>query len=122
MLTVCFSQLGLKVTFEFAGAEIDRSNEGGGPCQLRIKGGIYQRIGPLLPVEGVQPKFAQLYICDNELENRQAIFSNLDPNILTSLQHTLHNCNPYIQHFKNFASRADADDMELRLLESGKSA
>ncbi len=86
---------------------------------MRIRGGIYHLIGPLLPYEGRAPGFAQLYICDNELEARHAVFRGLDPVILASLQHTLHSSNPYIKEFKAFARREDAADLELRLLQNG---
>lgn len=47
-------------------------NRGGGPYVYKIKGGNYHKIGSLLPENGEEPKFAQLYIYDieNEIQNR----------------------------------------------------
>jgi hypothetical protein len=33
---------------------------------FHIKGALYHRIGSLLPAEGEQPKFAQIYIADSD--------------------------------------------------------
>lgn len=55
------------------GGKIDHSiNCGGAPPIFRINGQNFHSIGSLLPTEGSQPKFAQLYIhdTDNEINNR----------------------------------------------------
>lgn len=51
------------------------------------------------------PKFAQIYIYDteNELNNRLNIFKDLNPDILKRLQLMMHDCSPYIRHYKQFA-------------------
>ncbi|KAK9822437.1 hypothetical protein WJX74_008545 [Apatococcus lobatus] len=61
-----------------AGINIDQTYARG-VSNLRIQGGVYHRIGSLLPSDGDAPKFAQLYIHDGgdsvaELDRRLAIF------------------------------------------------
>ena len=59
------------------GAKIDNSvNTGRGPYTFRITGQNYHRIGSLLPTDGTQPKYAQLYFFDtgNEVKNRMGAF------------------------------------------------
>ncbi|KAL3643547.1 hypothetical protein CASFOL_014362 [Castilleja foliolosa] len=59
--------------FTSMGGKIDNSlNQGNGPPVFKLQGQNYHRIGSLLPIEGEQPKFAQLYIHDttNEISNR----------------------------------------------------
>ncbi|KAL3629794.1 hypothetical protein CASFOL_027016 [Castilleja foliolosa] len=60
-------------SFTSMGGKIDNSmNKGNGPPVFKLQGQNYHRIGSLLPIEGEQPKFAQLYIHDttNEISNR----------------------------------------------------
>ncbi|XP_019195820.1 PREDICTED: uncharacterized protein LOC109189662 [Ipomoea nil] len=55
------------------GGKIDRNvNKNGGPPIFRINGQNFHYIGSLLPVDGMKPHFAQLYIYDtnNEMDNR----------------------------------------------------
>lgn len=55
------------------GAKIDTSvNSGGSPPTFRINGHNYHLIGSLLPLDGNEPKFAQLYTHDtkHEISNR----------------------------------------------------
>ncbi|KAL3620039.1 hypothetical protein CASFOL_034951 [Castilleja foliolosa] len=59
--------------FTSMGGKIDRSiNRGNAPPVFKMHGQNYHYIGGLLPTEGQQPKFAQLYIYDtsNEVSNR----------------------------------------------------
>ncbi|GJZ40062.1 reverse transcriptase domain-containing protein, partial [Tanacetum coccineum] len=65
--------------FTSFGANIDHSiNTGRGPYTFRINGQSYHRIGSLLSVDGVQPRYAQLYFFDteNEIRNRMSAFVN----------------------------------------------
>ncbi|XP_021979960.1 uncharacterized protein LOC110876088 [Helianthus annuus] len=64
--------------FTSMGGKVDPTvNRGNGPFCYRISGENYHSIGSLLPENGDQPKFCQLYIFDteNELSNRQSVFS-----------------------------------------------
>jgi hypothetical protein len=61
--------------FTSMGATIDKTkNDGNAPPVFVLNGENYHQIGSLLPKDGDQPKFAQLYIydTDNELSNRMA--------------------------------------------------
>ncbi|KAL6552444.1 hypothetical protein OROHE_007808 [Orobanche hederae] len=80
--------------FTSFGARIDHSiNTGRGLNTFRINGQNYHRIGSLLPKQGAQPRYAQLYFFDtqNEVRNRMSAFidkeagEGVDENIVTSL-------------------------------------
>ncbi|XP_021985085.1 uncharacterized protein LOC110880993 [Helianthus annuus] len=61
------------------GGKVDsKIHRGNAPYVYRISGENYHTLGSLLPKEGGEPKFAQLYIydTDNEVCNRKTIFSN----------------------------------------------
>lgn len=61
-------------SFTSMGGKVDNAlNKGRGPYVYRIQGQNYHRLGSLMPPEGNQPKFGQLYIYDteNEVANRQ---------------------------------------------------
>ncbi|GKB44480.1 hypothetical protein Tco_0889422 [Tanacetum coccineum] len=67
--------------FTSFGAKIDHSiNTGRPPYTFRINGQNYHRMGSLLPKEGVQVKFAQLYFfyTQNEVRNRTGAFIDKD--------------------------------------------
>lgn len=91
-------------SFTSMGANIDRAmNDGRGPPVFKICGQVHHRIGSLLPPEGVEPKFIQLYVYDtsNEVRNRLQSLphdnrsrSDLDPGIVESLVHMLDEHNP----------------------------
>ncbi|GES88499.1 uncharacterized protein LOC112012066 [Rhizophagus clarus] len=84
------------------GASID-TIPGQGISNFRIHGQVYHLIGSLLPEEGQQPAFAQLYIYDSEHENehRNNVIQELDNEILQNLLKMLDECNPYIQNFRH---------------------
>lgn len=94
-----------------AGINIDQTYARG-VSNLRIQGGVYHRIGSLLPSDGDAPKFAQLYIHDGgnsvaELDRRLAIF-NTDPahrETVSQLQSMLHAHNPYVHQFRVAGAR-----------------
>lgn len=74
---------------------------GQGISDFRIHGQVYHRISSLLPEDGLQPAFAQLYIYDTEHENanRHNVMSDLNDGILHNLLIMLDECNPYIRNF-----------------------
>jgi len=84
------------------GANIE-TFQGQGISNFRIHGQVYHWIGSLLPEEGHQPAFAQLYIYDSEheIENRYNVMQELDEEILQNLLNMLDECNPYIQNFRH---------------------
>jgi len=84
------------------GANIDVI-PGQGISDFRIHGQVYHLISSLLPEEGLQPAFAQLYIYDSEHENshRHNIMPDLNDVILRNLLNMLDECNPYIHNFRH---------------------
>ncbi|GJT95898.1 helicase [Tanacetum coccineum] len=65
--------------FTSFGARIDHSiNTDSAPYTFRINGQNYHRIGSLLPKEGIQPRYVQLYFFDteNEVQNRMSAFTD----------------------------------------------
>lgn len=59
--------------FTSMGGKVDKSvNNGSAPPVFRINGQNFHLIGSLLPTDGCQPRFAQLYIhdTDHEINNR----------------------------------------------------
>ena len=75
---------------------------GQGPYSLRIHGAMYHKMGALVPREGQQPSYAQLYIYDDQAAlaactNRN---SNLDPFLMGELQQMLIANNPFVPLYK----------------------
>ncbi|KAL4436594.1 hypothetical protein ABPG75_003733 [Micractinium tetrahymenae] len=71
---------------------------------VRMHGRMYHRIGPLLPAEGQERRFAQLWIYDATYDGaaaanaRSAVFNgSLDVGVLTALQRMLEESNPLVQ-------------------------
>jgi hypothetical protein len=71
----------------------------------------------LLPDEGQNPVFAQLYIYDTDHENsnRLCVIRDLNANILQNLQDMLDTYNPYIQNFRQVRDllRDDGESAEI---------
>jgi len=90
------------------GGAIDHSiTDGHGPCSFRISGNNYHRIGSLLPAQGDQLKFAQLYIyhTHDEVRNRcralnsQRSVRGVEEPTLHALQRIFDVVNPYVKVF-----------------------
>lgn len=76
--------------------------DGRGPPVFKIRGKVYHSIGSLMPRPGQAPKFNQIYIHQNsseELDRRMSIFDGMRREILSHLQSTLHDINPYVRQF-----------------------
>ncbi|EGD72505.1 hypothetical protein PTSG_11600 [Salpingoeca rosetta] len=96
-----------------------RAERGWSP-HLIIQGSLHHCIGSLLPAEGEEPQFAQVYVYDNVgqatarrlLDMRQRIAAgtsvpdSICANILTTLHDMLVDCNPYVDAFRDAASAA----------------
>eukprot|EP00980_Cylindrotheca_fusiformis_P001154 scaffold319_cov97-Cylindrotheca_fusiformis.AAC.14 len=69
------------------------------PFHIRVHGMIYHSIPPVLPREGVQPRFAQLYIIDNALDqiivNSKANNYDLDQAVANTILQFLKRNNPW---------------------------
>lgn len=90
-----------------------------GVHQLRLHGGMYHSMGPLLPVHPSQEDdygFAQIYILDSDdaqIRQRTGWLhqrSTVDVSVLRALQHMMHEHNPYVQLFRNVAGPPLAGD------------
>ncbi|XP_022041125.1 uncharacterized protein LOC110943698 [Helianthus annuus] len=101
-------------SFTSIGGKVDKSYQRGkGPYVFRLQGQNYHRMGNLLPDDGEEPKFSQLYIYDsqNEVVNRQkAVISQieskttrnnqLNSTTIKGLKDMLDSCNPLVQSFR----------------------
>src|SRR5204863_8705713 len=83
-------------------------NERNGPYVFRINGQIHHRIGSLVPLPNMLPKFAELYIFNtkNEINNRIKALTNedphecdLNPDIIKGLQNMLDESNTLVKTF-----------------------
>ena len=85
-----FASLGVKVDHAITNAP--------GLYFFRINGDLHHLSGSLLPENGENESYAQIYIHDPvvQLGMRQRLNQNLDPIIMTNLQAMLHKTHPYI--------------------------
>ena len=106
------------LAFESLGAQIDELINVSGIYNFKIHGSVYHRIGSLLPSNNDGPKFAQIYFHDteNELNNRLKYTSNLDPNILMSLQHMMHQHNQFYLEFKLLLNNGQLNVPNINLI------
>ena len=68
-----------------------------------IQGQVYHCIGSVFPLTGESPKFCQIYLIDNQesqVATRCQIVDGLNPEIVSNINHLLHNDNYYVQIFK----------------------
>ena len=97
-----------------------------------FQGRIQTRVGPLLPADGDNPIFAQLYIHDPAMESTNRFNSMSLPSdisiqertvlqdLLHRIQSCLHEVNPFIQDFKQIMEISDADIAHGKLVISAK--
>ncbi|KAG2047510.1 hypothetical protein BDR06DRAFT_1030622, partial [Suillus hirtellus] len=73
--------------------------QGSGPNAFHIHGALYHFMGSLMPPEGVQPSYAQLYIYDTEKATEFCTYhfgnKNFDHNCLRVLYNMLFRHHPY---------------------------
>ncbi|XP_022040344.1 uncharacterized protein LOC110942890 [Helianthus annuus] len=112
------------------GGKVDSTvNRGNAPFCFRISGENYHTIGGLMPNNVAQPKFCQLYIYDteNELSNRQPIFSRsedasssyfatLDRKLIEHIKDVLDNDNELVKTYRRARdSLQDSPYVNLKL-------
>ncbi|XP_022014702.1 uncharacterized protein LOC110914199 [Helianthus annuus] len=115
--------------FTSFGGKIDHAiNSGRSLYTFRISGQNYHRIGSMLPVEGEQPRYAQLYFYDtqNEVKNRiTALFGQThchdtcDEAIVASLIRMLDTHSPLATAFRmarDWCTQNERNSCQLRLL------
>ena len=89
-----FVSLGVKVDLAITNAP--------GPYCFRINGELHHLSGSLLPENGENESYAQIYIHDPavQLDMRNRLNQNLDPIIMSNLQAMLNETHPYAQLYK----------------------
>ena len=97
-----------------------------------FEGKVCQRIGPLYPEVGEEPKFAQLYVMDPATSQTQRINNmclpdtmtkkeiNILANIMDKLQQMLKDVNPYVKDVLHICEIPDAELAEGKLIVSCK--
>ena len=75
---------------------------GHGPYSFRMHSKMYHKMGSLLPRDGRQPAYAQLYIYDDQaaLAAGNLRNPNLDPYLMGELQQMLITNNPFVPLYK----------------------
>ena len=107
------------LAFTSVGVKVDeRFTQGGGAYSFRIQGGIYHRIGSLLPENVEQARFSQIYVFDgNETERRQNVMSGLQTELLAKLQQLMHDINPFVRQFRSAVEQlAGRNDFSLKMV------
>ena len=97
-----------------------------------FQGRLQHRVGPLQAGEGDIPRFVQLYVHDASLEASQRFKNMYVPTsmsqsqkrmleeILTTVQESLHNSNPFIKDFKQIMEIGDGQLPEGKIVISAK--
>jgi hypothetical protein len=93
-------------SFAFTSFHSDQNNvniNGHGPWMWKTGYQIYHSAGTLIPAEGEQPLYAQLYFydTDNALNHRKRQNPNLHREVLDTIQQSLCHCNPFSRVFLN---------------------
>jgi hypothetical protein len=94
------------ISFAFTSVAVNVDNtvlQSAGPYSFRIHGGLYHKMGALLPpTPDHNASYAQLYILDFQtaLNQRNARNNGLDPTIMLDLQTMLHDVNPFVPLYK----------------------
>ncbi|XP_021743384.1 uncharacterized protein LOC110709442 [Chenopodium quinoa] len=114
--------------FTSMGGKVDNTiNRGNAPYVFRLNGQNHHKIGSLLPPEGKQPRFSQLYIYDteNEVESRIHSIGNgestpdLDPEIVAGLSKMFDKHNQLAKVFRMARERfaeTDLQPVKIRLI------
>lgn len=107
--------------FPSMGANIDQNlaNATNGVYSYRVQGSVYHSIGSSLLMDGMRPRYLQLYIydTDHEIENRQHDNAAMRPDLLLTLKHILDIHNPFVQVFRHLSQRDDIQNCRIRIKE-----
>ena len=90
-------------TFTSVAVNIDQTVLNGcGPYSFRMHGGLYHSMGTLHPQEGQSPRYAQLYIYDQQaaLAARNGNNLNLDHVLMADIQEMMDTNNPLVPLYK----------------------
>ncbi|KAK0226672.1 hypothetical protein IW262DRAFT_1457915 [Armillaria fumosa] len=97
-------QYNAALSFTSLAVNIDEAiTNSSGPYCFHISGELHHRMGSLLPQEGKQPTYAQLYIHDpaEALSMRNRRNPNLRSGIMSQLQDLLQDVNPYVALYRH---------------------
>nr|XP_043633530.1 uncharacterized protein LOC122604724 [Erigeron canadensis] len=120
-------------SFTSMGGKVNQGSlNGRGPYVFRLQGQNFHRMGSLLPAQGDQPKFSQLYIFDSENEeaNRERVVSSstkssrpgkneLKRDTINILKIMLDGCNPLVKSFRmvrDCVKENEWQDVSLKLI------
>lgn len=112
--------------FTSTGGKVDHSiNNGGAPYIYRLNGQNHHLFGSLIPEDGEDPKFCQLYVYDteNEIQNRlrwinTADGDRVDAEIVEGLSKMLDETNELVNEFRSARDRYEeygVVDLEIKL-------
>lgn len=98
------------LSFSSLSAEVDEkiTNSKFGAYNFRICGTIHHNIGSLIPKKDESPRFAQIYIYDNNIQTelRTKLFPDIiNKTILNELQKILFEINPFVKTFVQVGER-----------------
>jgi hypothetical protein len=91
------------LAFTSLGVEVDRHTvQGSGPAAFHIHGTLYHLMGSLLPPDGRDPTYAQLYIYDPQEATNHRTRRNpeLNREVLLELHDMMANHHPYVNVYK----------------------
>src|SRR5437016_7311240 len=113
-------QYNAALAFTSMGVDIDRSILSGGPPVFRIHGELTHLSGSLLPEDGAQPSYAQLYIYDPKEAYQCRILrnDNLSLNTMKTLQQLIEDSNryhPLYQHAYEILQQYHSPDFGIKL-------
>ncbi|XP_037088895.1 uncharacterized protein LOC119109386 [Pollicipes pollicipes] len=87
--------------FQLASMGCKEVHQPGWNPTFTVRDSVCHRVGSLLPVEGAQPQYLQLYLFEQELKTRANIFTTLRQNVMRLLQDMLHECNAYVRGLRS---------------------
>ena len=85
-----------------------------------VHGNVCQRIGSLLPAEGNQSQYMQVYFYDQALEVRRNIFADLEPAVLQQLQDMLHATNVYVRGLRSAIELLPPEQEDIKIVFSAR--
>ncbi|XP_043216968.1 uncharacterized protein LOC122379102 [Amphibalanus amphitrite] len=106
--------------FQLASMGCQQVRQPGWNPVFTVHGTVCHRIGSLLPAEGAQPEYLQIYFYDRELEARMDLYENMHPEVLQQLQEMLHDNNIYVRGLRSAFELVRREDQPLRIVLSAQ--
>ncbi|KAF0298467.1 ATP-dependent DNA helicase PIF1 [Amphibalanus amphitrite] len=106
--------------FQLASMGCQQVRQPGWNPVFTVHGTVCHRIGSLLPAEGAQPEYLQIYFYNRELEARMDLYENLHPEVLQQLQEMLHDNNIYVRGLRSALELVRREDQPLRIVLSAQ--